>query len=271
VYAHLDRLEAEVCAPAGIPLLRVTAGNIRRDALDPEHRFASMPLYVANRDGRAGMIRRQCTREYKLAPLLAKIRELLGAPVDGQSHRVGRVPVGVWAEQLVGISVDEAHRALDSRSTRYAAAAWPLLDLGLSRADCRAINAAAGYEAVAKSACIGCPFHSNAHWRAMRDQQPGEWADAVAFDAAIRGGSARATHTGHALLGQAYLHRSRRPLDQAPIDHVTAAEHAAAQIDGLDLLSADHVTTAWTTQAPIHGCGPHTCTRPTPTTRGGLR
>ncbi|MGW7408387.1 hypothetical protein ACWGI9_32670 [Streptomyces sp. NPDC054833] len=31
------------------------------------------------------------------------------------------------------------------------------------------------------------------------------------------------------LLGQAFLHRSREPLAQAPIDHVTAAEGAARQ------------------------------------------
>ncbi|MEU3256161.1 hypothetical protein ABZ659_35595, partial [Streptomyces sp. NPDC006997] len=33
VYAHLDRLEEEIAAPAGIPVLRVSAGNIRDDAL----------------------------------------------------------------------------------------------------------------------------------------------------------------------------------------------------------------------------------------------
>lgn len=61
VYAHLDRLEQEVAAPADIPVLRVSAGNIRDDALDPGHRFASMPLYILNKDGKHGMTRRQCT------------------------------------------------------------------------------------------------------------------------------------------------------------------------------------------------------------------
>ncbi len=35
VYTHLDRLEREVAQPAGIPIYRVSAGNIRNDALDP--------------------------------------------------------------------------------------------------------------------------------------------------------------------------------------------------------------------------------------------
>lgn len=39
VYAHLRRLQ-RLAAPAGIPVVQVSAGNIRRDALDPAHRFA---------------------------------------------------------------------------------------------------------------------------------------------------------------------------------------------------------------------------------------
>jgi 3'-phosphoadenosine 5'-phosphosulfate sulfotransferase (PAPS reductase)/FAD synthetase len=36
VYEHLDRLEREVARPAGIPILRVSSGNIRDDALEAE-------------------------------------------------------------------------------------------------------------------------------------------------------------------------------------------------------------------------------------------
>lgn len=76
---------------------------------------------------------------------------------------------------------------------------------------------------------ITCPFHGNAQWRNIRDTSPSEWADVVEFDVAIRQGNARANATGNPLLGQAYLHRSRVPLSDAPIDHVTAAEWAALQ------------------------------------------
>ncbi|MGF1425473.1 hypothetical protein [Kitasatospora sp. LaBMicrA B282] len=48
VYEHLDRIEREIAAPAGIPILRVSSGNIRSDALDPSKRFASMPLHILN-------------------------------------------------------------------------------------------------------------------------------------------------------------------------------------------------------------------------------
>lgn len=60
-YEHLDRVERQVARPAGIPVLRVSSGNIRTDALDPGMRFASIPPHILNPDGGNGMSRRQCT------------------------------------------------------------------------------------------------------------------------------------------------------------------------------------------------------------------
>jgi hypothetical protein len=44
VYRHLNRL-TRIADAAGIPVVRVSRGHFRRDALDPAHRFASMPLW----------------------------------------------------------------------------------------------------------------------------------------------------------------------------------------------------------------------------------
>ncbi|NEA56587.1 hypothetical protein G3I60_21220 [Streptomyces sp. SID13666] len=54
------------------------------------------------------------------------------------------------------------------------------------------------------------------------------------FDAATRAGNASATAEGTPLLSQAYVHRSRRPLDKAPIDRVTAHERSGRQGDVFD-------------------------------------
>ncbi|MER5826168.1 hypothetical protein ABT086_28880 [Streptomyces mirabilis] len=77
----------------------------------------------------------------------------------------------------------------------------------------------------------------------------------VAFDAAIRQGNARANAAGNRLLGQAFLHRSRVPLDQAPIDHVTAAEWAARQQE-LDDRTA---TVEELENGVVDGCSPWAC------------
>lgn len=255
VYNHLDRLEREVAQPAGIPIYRVSAGNIRNDALDPEHRFASMPLFIKNPDGGDGMTRRQCTSEYKLKPIKRQARQLLGYPHPAP------VPRGVYAEQWVGISRDEIGRAKDS-GIQYLRSAFPLLDLdgaadgrnGWTRTDCMRYLKSRGWSSTPKSACIGCPFHGNAQWRKLRDENPDEWADAVDFDRTIRAGNARGNANGKPLLGEAYLHRSRLPLDQAPIDRVTAHEWASKQTDVFD-----QIADAELEQGDPDGCSPWAC------------
>ncbi|MFF3542011.1 hypothetical protein ACFYXD_09120 [Streptomyces platensis] len=95
------------------------------------------------------------------------------------------------------------------------------------------------------------PFHGNAQWRHIRDTSPSEWTDVVEFDAAIRQGNARANASGNRLLGEAFLHRSRVPLSQAPIDHVTAAERAALRIGAGE---ADELE-----NGVVDGCSPWSC------------
>lgn len=245
VYDHLDRIEREVARPAGIPILRVSSGNIRNDALDPTHRFASMPLYVLNQDGTPGMTRRQCTGEYKIKPIKRQVRELLGYPYPA------RIPRDVFTEQWIGISTDEFHRA-KSADVKYTRNRFPLIELGLSRNDCLALLAEHGLQSTPKSACLGCPYHGNRQWRALRDGSPDEWRDVVEFDAAVRAGNARANASGNRLLGQAFLHRSRVPLSIAPIDHVTRGELLEQQVPlPLDEEEAEY--------GPADGCSPYSC------------
>jgi hypothetical protein len=218
VYDHLAQL-GKALEDAGIPLYLVSGGNLRNDSLDPAHRYASVPYFVRNPDGSEGMGRRQCTSEYKLSPINRKVRELLGAVAPD----FRRVPKGHRAEQWIGFSTDEIGRVSDKDGVSYITKRYPLLDLGMSRIDCERWLRSHGWTSVAKSACIGCPFHGNAQWRELRDQYPDEWDDVVAFDAAIRKGGAR----GLPLNGEAFLHRSRVPLTIAPIDKISAAEWKA--------------------------------------------
>lgn len=243
VYAQVDRIAAELEA-AGIAFHRVSKGNLRRDAIDPEHRYASIPYFVRNPDGSDGMGRRQCTSEYKLSPITRRIRELLGAAPP--NYR--RVPKGRIAEQWVGFSTDEvirANRRKDSQGVQYLTTRYPLLDLGMSRDDCMKYLTERGWGNTVKSACIGCPFHGNRQWRDLRDNHPEEWADAVEFDAAIRKGGSR----GLPLNGEAFLHRSRVPLDLAPIDRLTAREFADSEPSLLDLIE----------EGDADGCSPYGC------------
>lgn len=295
VYEHLDRLEEEIAKPAGIPIHRVTSGNIRADALDPAHRFASMPLFIKGpcqrckasgmHRGRGdngrfarvrctnckgtgtaeGIARRQCTSEYKLKPIKRKTRELLGAQPKANGVP-GRVPAGAYAEQWIGISTDERDRALDqfgelkTGDVLYSRNRYPLLELGLDRALCRTLLDSHGFGLTPKSACIGCPFHTNAHWRMIREN-PADWDDAVDFDKQIRAGAARANANGSALRGEAFLHRSMVPLEQAPIERDSFRAWAGYQSDAISLLAVSDYEEKLASEDRdgLTGCSPFGC------------
>jgi hypothetical protein len=252
VYEHLDRLEAEVAKPAGIPIYRVSTGRIQDDVLDPDKQ-RSLPAHTRDPEtGEDGMLNRRCTQTYKLTPILRQTRLLLGAQTsdphpcrycDGEGERiapwrakrgdmttgpcsvcdgtgvlvrVGQPAKGVWAEQWIGFSTDEIGRVSDRGDTRYSKSRHPLLELGMSRTQCEAYLKHHGWTSVEKSACIGCPFHGNAEWRRIRDTDPESWAEAVRFDKAYR--------TGPGLRHERFLHISRKPLDEAPIDKIRRSE-----------------------------------------------
>lgn len=201
VYEHLGRLREMLPFPVHI----VSAGDIRADAIAKVNttgqRFASIPWFMLSPRGARGMGRRQCTKEYKLAPIKRLCVEMLG----------GRRPPG-GVEMWVGISLDEVWRRRPSH-VRYIENRWPLLERELRRRDCETYLALNGVKAP-KSACIGCPFHDEAMWRDMRDNAPEEFADACEVDRAIR--------RQPGLRGEQFMHAQRVPLDQ--VDFSTAAE-----------------------------------------------
>jgi hypothetical protein len=136
VYEHLAWLRSPNVLP--FPVHIVSAGNLRADIIAGAQgeRWASIPAFTRNvtaagtvvpvydedENGEPiivgsrtlaaerveiGMIRRQCTNEYKIVPIRRKVRELLG--IAGR-----RSPTALVAEQWIGISLDEAVRVKPS-------------------------------------------------------------------------------------------------------------------------------------------------------------
>lgn len=215
VYEHLRWLMSGNVLP--FPVHVVSAGNIRDAILRPgpqngkKGAWGRPSFFVENPDGTNGMIRRQCTGDYKIDPIQKKVRELLGL-TRGQ-----RWPKAAVVEQWVGISTDEASRMKPSRIPAIRVR-WPLIEMRLSRNDCLRWLERAGYPKPPKSACTFCPFHSNAEWRRLRDHDPAAWADAIAVDEAIRSGAAVGSTRG-----QLFVHRDRLPL--AEVDLSTPEDH----------------------------------------------
>ena len=109
------------------------------------------------------MKQRQCTQNYKIKPVLQKTREIIGRRPRISSARPP------FVVQWMGISTDEWMRCKDAR-VGWTENAYPLIEAGMSRADCVSwFNEHYPGQPIAKSSCVGCPFHSS---REMVDVVP---------------------------------------------------------------------------------------------------
>jgi len=217
VYTHLEWLKVEA-KTAGIPLHVVSGGDLRQHSVEgfigggSNGRYATMPLHTLMPNGDRAMVRRQCTREYKVEPITRFIKmELL------HLSRRARWPKEVVIHQWFGISADELRR-VRTPNNLWCQNTYPLINLPdpmlpytMTRQGCiEWFRKHYPTRHIPRSACIGCPFHSDKSWRYIRDNHPDEWADAVEVDGIIR-------HADR-MKAQAFLHSQCVPLDEADID-----------------------------------------------------
>ena len=208
VYRHLEWLEKQ----GGPPIIRTTAGRLG-DALDKNDgtggHYTAIPSYTMNpQSGDRGIVPRQCTADFKVKPIERLIREHCG----GQFGRP--LPKEVIVHQYMGLSFDEPKRVIRVKQRFLSKPSnwrvhFPLWEMQYTRGDCKAYLATRMPYEVPRSACVFCPFKSDAEWRRLRDDDPKGWARAVEIDKVCR--------TGTGLDAHRYLHRSCVPLDHADI------------------------------------------------------
>ena len=199
VYDNLERIKQLR------PITIASAGDVREFADDPvdghkEGRkfHASMPLYTLNRVTKhSGVLRRQCTGDYKILPFGRKARELVGL------QKYQRPPQGMVVDVAIGISTDEIQRKSKSHE-KWKRHIYPLIDdMGWSRRDCETYLEDKGWTPV-RSACIGCPYRSDEEWSHLTSE---EWDEVIEFDEKIRS----RIHNNEPEV-DCYLHPSRYPL-----------------------------------------------------------
>ena len=208
VYDHLKWLEEQL----EYPVVRVKKSDLREDILNGKghdgNDFISIPVFTEDTDEKAGVAKRQCTSNYKLAPIFAEVRKRMGV------KKGKRAPKGTWAEMWLGITTDEAQRAKSSReeciTNRY-----PLLERDLSRIQLQIWfeERYPGRE-LPRSACIGCPYRSDAEWKDLKDNEPESFDDAVFVDMALR-----QKPLSDRMEGRMFLSRHRIPLYQVDLDN----------------------------------------------------
>jgi len=197
-YEILEVLKDWASLNNGIPIHVNEERNLYKDLLNQVNstgqRFASIPAFSEN----GGMVRRQCTKEYKIEPVIREIRKLYGLKPRK------RMPM---TEVWLGITMDEIERMKVSQLPRVTYH-YPLIDMRMTRGECISFFKDRSFPVPPKSSCVFCPYHSNKNWKELKEKLPDEFAKAVKIDEAIRDSSKKG------LKEPIYLHRSCTPLER---------------------------------------------------------
>lgn len=217
VYRHLAWLQSLNGPPILVRSVGKLGDDLQHGRNSTGQRFASIPAYTTDEPGvPKGMVRRQCTKEYKLEVIERAIRR----EIVGLRPRQWFPRDEIHVHQYIGISFDEAGRAARVR-LRFAEVPWstpvfPLVEREITRAMCQQRLRAFGVpHEVPRSACVFCPYHSNDEWRWLRDNDPAGFQRAIEIDAALRmpGNIVNRNHDH-----QLYVHRSCVPLTEARLE-----------------------------------------------------
>lgn len=195
-----------------IPIYTGTAGRLGDDLLagynSTGQRFASIPAFTGEAGATAGRLRRQCTSEYKINVVDRCLRRQILRLAPRQ-----RIPKGTEIHWYFGISREEARRTrgilMRMAKTPWATAHFPLIDRGMTRADCHRWMEGRVPHVVPRSACVFCPYHDDRTWQKIKDTDQIAWERAVQIDRGLRSGAVHQRKVTQPM----YLHRSLVPLE----------------------------------------------------------
>lgn len=154
-----------------------------------------------------GMLWRKCTRDWKIVPIRRETRRLMQE--QGAKH----------VRCLIGISTDERQRERES-GVKYITNLHPLLDIGWSRKMCEDWLRENYDMKIPKSACVYCPYRSNAGWKWMKQNMPEAFEKACQYDDLMRATQAAPKLNGASVVGKLYVWRGYAPLREANFDNL---------------------------------------------------
>lgn len=200
VYTWLDWLEKQLT----FPVYRVSKGRlsemacvVRTSKGGKSYTQHAVPAFIT--DGvDTGLAMRQCTQSFKIDEIYRQYTRLRN-----------KKPV----TQLIGISIDEYQRMKPPRRN-WVTNEYPLVNRRISRRDCVAWMLVHGYPIPPRSACVYCPYMSDAERKRQKTDDPKSFTAAVTFEQNYQKAFARVT----GMRGTPYLHRSCVPLDKVDFD-----------------------------------------------------
>jgi hypothetical protein len=209
VYEWLEYLKTKVTS---YPIHVVTWRDLKQDILDAatgEYKAFTAPFFTKNIvTGKKGLLRRQCTADYKIKPVIQQIRKLLGLKKGERRKADTKV------ELLMGISQDEIVR-MKTNPIKYIHNVYPLVEKKMRRSDCITWMEDNFYPTPPRSACTFCPYHSNKEWLDIKNGDPEEWKEVVEMDRAIRNQEKfKNKNKDQEVNDEIFLHRSCQPIDE---------------------------------------------------------
>jgi len=170
----------------GVRVVRVEDDKATKRVLSGE----MIPAYSPGKNGNVGWAFRTCTQRWKIIPL----RRWLSKHRNGDNVSL-----------IFGISQDEWQRMRIS-DVGYIENLYPLIDMNMTRNDCKSYLIAHDLPIPVKSSCTFCPFHSDQAWGELKRENGEDWYQAVEIDEKIR----NARHPR-----RLFLHDSCKPLPEA--------------------------------------------------------
>lgn len=219
-YAYLEFLLDWQQKNNGIPIRVLREKNLYKDLQSKSRRkrFASIPAFTRKEDGSVGMLRRQCTAEYKILVINDYIRD----QIYQLPKRARRPVTAIWQ----GISLDEADRMSEPREA-WKINVYPFLGrsickgaqvtripwaVPMNRSELQRWYRLHNLPVPPKSSCVFCPYQSDRSWAMMKKNAPQDFAAAVLVDKAIR------NSTRKGIYSPAYLHHRCKPLQSVVFD-----------------------------------------------------
>lgn len=181
VYKHLEWLRLRL----PFPIYQVTAGSLEEDALKIVNRKSDnstyvnkvIPIFGIKPNGeKTAAIGRSCTRQFKIAPIHKFIKK---------KCEIKRGQKDPTVTEWIGISWDEMQRMKES-TNKWSHKRHPLMELKMTRTDCKIWMKKNNYPEPPRSACYFCPFHNKESWRYMKQNEPEEFKKAILFDKKLR-------------------------------------------------------------------------------------
>lgn len=171
------------CEEANIPFY-VLETPLYQDILNNfgERRLVSIPWWTLSDDGHKSVMPRNCTLDYKVETISKFVRwELLGykkyqrlRPEDIKAHEIH-----------MGFGAEEKKRCKESPNKLFVNK-FPLVDMGLVRADnYKYILERWGLDTKA-SACAFCPYHRNYFFQYVKDHDPQTYNAIVRVDTLLQ-------------------------------------------------------------------------------------